>query len=224
MPQIDTQGLNTVSVYFYTLNESLISFSYMFINEPLNIHSVLCIFNFEKRHFHWKVETCRFRPVKKHLTSCQKYHQSMLTLPGDAMLPVRSTLKTQIPEHFIWTCPRNPGVGEPSGRSPWNLPEKGRHLQIHCLMCRQTPGCCQCLPSLKRVETQTFRCPICRFGPRVSDSERVALLLRWGTRGQMSPASQSASQDSPLERQRPYVHRPFFNAHQMIQKKFLLQA
>ena len=132
------------------------------------------------------------------MTSCEIYHQSILTMP-DVMLPVRSALKTQIPEHFISLSFKAKSVGNMSNLPrpdhvpeilQWGSPvvgvhgtcpiclEKGRHLQIQCLRCRQMPGCCQWLPALKRTEALNFRCPICRFGPRVSEGERVALLLR----------------------------------------------
>ena len=165
-------------------------------------------------------------------------------MPWDVMLPVRSALKTQIPERFISlsfkaksvdnmtnpSCPDHipeipqwgtPVVGVHTGTCPICL-ENGRHLQIQCLRCWQMPGCCQCLPALRRTQPLNHRCPICRFGPRVSEGERVALLLRWATRGLMSPASQPANQDK--EDKGLTATGPFKGPPNDSIRDFLLQA
>ena len=84
----------------------------------------------EKWHFHWKIETCRFDPENEHLTSCKKYHQSILTMPWDVMLPVRSALKTQIPERFISLSFKATSVGNMSNPScPDHVPEIPQWLE-----------------------------------------------------------------------------------------------
>ena len=184
----------------------------------------------EKRHIHWKVETCRFHPANEHLTSCQKYHQSFLTMPGDVMFLVRSALKTYIRERFIslsfkqsrssvgdmnnLPCPGHvteiPQWGSPVAGVHGTCPichKKGRLLQIHCLRCRQMRGASSATLFISGSKRRIFYALFAGFGHGWA-MERVVLLLRWATRGQMSPASQSASEDNPLERQRPYGHRP----------------
>ena len=66
-----------------------------------------------------------------------------------------------VPEILQWGTPV---LGVHAGTCPICL-EKGRHLPIQCLRCRQMPGWCQCLRTLRRTEAQNCCCPLCRFGP-----------------------------------------------------------